>query len=129
MTVQKYCFGVQRCCTENGKMQLFIKFIERFYVVAHHVADGLGFEDFELGTEGEEERYQLVIRYHVYAYAELLVVVMLRGMERFILDIWIAVRRNAHNDMLHFALRDGNTNDIIEILIEIQSCRLGFVLA
>ena len=110
-------------------MQLFIKFIERFYVVAHHVADGLGFEDFELGTEGEEERYQLVIRYHVYAYAELLVVVMLRGMERFILDIWIAVGRDAHDDMLDvLALRDSNADDVIEVLIEIDIVRFGTIL-
>lgn len=32
-------------------MQLFIKFVQCSYVVAHHIADGLGFEDFELATE------------------------------------------------------------------------------
>ena len=56
LTAQKYCFGVQRCCTDNGKMQLFIKFIERFYVVAHHIAHVLRLQHFELATEREKER-------------------------------------------------------------------------
>ena len=50
-------------------MQLFIKFIQCFYVVAHHIAHVLRFEDFELTTEREKERDEFVVRDNVDGYA------------------------------------------------------------
>lgn len=98
-------------------------------MLLHHFADVLRFKHFQLRTKRQEKRNQFVVRYHINGNTKLLVVVMLRGMERFILDIRISIRRHAHDDMLHFALRDGNTHHIIKILVEIQSCGLGFVFA
>ena len=98
-------------------------------MVAHHIADGLGFEDFELATEREKERNEFVVRDNVDGYAILLIVVMLRGVKRFVLYIRIAVGGDAHNDMLDtFILGDGDTDDVFEILIEIQFFRFRLVL-
>ena len=60
-------------------------------MVAHHIAHVLWFEDFELTTEREKERDEFVVRDNVNRYAELLIVVMLRGMQGFVLYIRIAV--------------------------------------
>ena len=75
-------------------------------MVAHHIADVLRFEDFELTTEREKERDEFVVRDNVDGYAVLFVVIMLRGVQGFVLYIRIAIGRDAHNDMLA-ALADG----------------------
>ena len=98
-------------------------------MVAHHVANGLGFEDFELATEREKERDEFVIRDDIDANAILLIVIVLRGVQGFILDIRIAVGRDTHNDMLYvLALRDSDTDDIIKVLVEIDVVRFLAVL-
>ena len=115
----------------HGKQKnaLFIKFVQCLYMFAHHVAHRLRFEDFELATEREKERDEFVVRDDIDGYAILLIVVMLRGVKRFVLNIRIAVRRNTHDDMLDvLALRDCDADDIIEVLIEIDVIRFVAVL-
>ena len=66
-------------------MQLFVKFIECLHMLAHHIAHVLRLQHFQLATKGEEQSYQFVVRDNIDSDAVLLIVVMLRGMQGFVL--------------------------------------------
>ena len=98
-------------------------------MVAHHVTDGLWLQYFQLTAEREKKRDKFVVRNDINRYAVLLVVIMLRGVQRFVFYIRIAIGRNTHNYMLDaFTLWDGDTDDIIKILVKIDVSRFVSVL-
>ena len=106
-------------------MILFIKPIHCSHMLTHHIPNGLGFEHFHLVAERQEQRNQLVVGNDIDADLHGFVIVVLRGMKRFVLHVRVSVGGETHHDMFGFlALRDRHADHIVKVGLKIQVLRL-----